>query len=545
MIVDQHGNPLRAAPAGRKLSAQPQNRDATYRTGVRGTPRDRPIGYTTAPTPARQIWELHRIREESRQQSLISPHFVAFLGWAKCVVVGSDPFGLRFPSMPKEERDRLRDPARDLRDRWREYQDTEIGMRGETLGELCGQTQDAMLVDGDAFIVPQRDGNAAWRYMWYPGDSLAETSRIPGTLDARGEPQRALGIEIDEWGRPIRYWFGARARYRNLGYTSWSTDVDAMPLPAAMVWHIRDRRRNGADLRGWPRIVGAYEYISRLNEFDQAFIRGAIRRVAASIALKRDMGATYGDVDRDIDSDFRDLPEQRITGAGPYTDESVKPYQESEAAAGGILELEPGYEATTITTGAPSPQEADVVGKFENRIAAALGVSIMTLTGDYSGTSFSGGQLGLMGDRRTADDLQYIQRRQVVARVYARWLGGVWTDLLMRWPMLRPDDRRIFEYARHSLPRMPVLEKGKILAAATGAVSAGIMGLVEARAEAGYSTDDVEAYLEEWREQRDMLGETAAGGESAPPMDGEPEDDEGEDDGPEDEDDMGEDDDAE
>ena len=531
MILDQYGNPLRAAPARRKLSAEPQNRETTYRTGVRGTPRDRPIGYTTAPTPARQIWELHRIREESRQQSLISPHFVAFLNWAKCVVVGSDAFGLRFPSMPKEERDRLRDPARDLRDRWREYQDAEIGMRGETLGELCGQTQDAMLIDGDSFIVPQRDpGNAAWRYMWYPGDSLAETSRIPGTIDARGEPQRALGIEIDEWGRPIRYWFGARAKYRNLGYTQWSTDVDAMPLPAAQVWHIRDRRRNGADLRGWPRIIGAFEYIARLNEFDQAFIRGAIRRVAASIALERDPGAAYGDVDRDIEADLRDVEEQRITGAGPYTDESIKAYQESEAAAGNILELEPGYKSTTIATGAPSPQEADVVAKFENRIAAALGVSIMTITGDYSGTSFSGGQLGLMGDRRTADDLQYVQRRQVVARVYARWLGGVWTDLLMRWPMLRPADRRIFESARHSLPRMPVLEKGKILAAASGAVSAGIMGLVEARAEAGYSTDDVEAFIEEWREQRDMLGETATGPESgAPLMDG----DEGEDDGPE------------
>ena len=56
------------------------------------------------------------------------------------------------------------------------------------------------------------------------------------------------------------------------------------------------------------------------------------------------------------------------------------------------------------------------------------------------------------------------------------------------------------------MPRMPVLEKGKIIVAVEKAVKAGFMTFPEARAEIGYATDDIEATMAEIAEQREMLG---------------------------------------
>ena len=287
-------------------------------------------------------------------------------------------------------------------------------------------------------------------------------------------------------------------------------------------------------MRGWPKVTSAFEYIARLNEFDQAHVRAAIRRVAAAIALERDAAMTFGDYDRDDEEVQRDLVDVRIEGAGEYTDESVKPYQEMEAHAGDILTLDPGYKPTRIDTGAPSAQDAEIAGSFESRICMALGMSVPTLTGDYKAVSYSGGQLGLIKERATSEDIQHIARRQIIRRVHLDWLMDEWVATLTKYPRLRPGDFSIFAAPDHVLPKMPVLEKGKILAAVEKAVKAGLITFPEARAEAGFATDDIEAIIDEIREQREMLGE--AGGDGDAPV-AEQDDDGGERDGEERDDD--------
>ena len=517
MIVDKHGDPIRGSRA-QLSTTEPVARSGNVQRAVRGFPRDRPIGYSIAPRPARQIWEQHRIREESRQQSLVSPHFRAFLEWAKRHVIGEDAFGLTFPLLSELEGERLGPASVWLRDEWREHQELEIGARDETLAELAAQCLNWMLVDGDCFVIPFMDGGET-RYQSYPGDALAESSHFPALSanPSANQPQRALGITVDSRGRPMLYHFGQRARYRSLGYTSYTSDIDVMDVPAARVWHVRDRRKDGGNVRGWPWIVGAYEYIARLNEFDQAFIRGAIRRVAAGLALKRDPMATFtGDRDGE-EAETRDLSDVRIDGSGEFADESVKPYQESEAHAGDILELEPGYDVVNIATGAPSAQEADIVKYFDFRICSALGASPMSLTGNYAGVSFSAGQLALIQERSTVEDLQGIVRRQIVRRVYGDFLEDRWLDLLVRFPRVTPADWRVFARPRHTMRRMPVLEKSKVIPAVLKAFESGLIRFAEARAEAGYSTDDTEAVIAAWRRERDMIGptSTAPGGGEA------------------------------
>ena len=157
---------------------------------VRSTPRNKPIGYTTAPPAARQTWELHKIREESRQLAITNPYLRAYLEWAKVHVVGAGPIPL-IMDVPREERERLREAVRWWRRRWKRHQALPLGSRMQNLSELEAQALHHQIVDGDSFIVPYND-RMGLKYQLYAGDALAEYSQVWAGGFGRGR-QKAAG----------------------------------------------------------------------------------------------------------------------------------------------------------------------------------------------------------------------------------------------------------------------------------------------------------------------------------------------------------------
>ena len=109
-------------------------------------------------------------------------------------------------------------------------------------------------------------------------------------------------------------------------------------------------------------------------------------------------------------------------------------------------------------------------------------------------------------------------RRQVIRRIYMNWLDDKWPELLMKFAKLRPDDYGVFAAAQYSMPTIQVLEKAKVLMAVEKAFAAGLIEYPEARAEAGYSTDDIETIIERVNEQKELLG-PQGGGSGPPPAD--------------------------
>ena len=190
-MAKKHGiaGAIRGAVAGFRgqlATGQPGTNNAGH-GAIRSVPRNKPIGYTIAPPASRQIWELHKIREESRQLALTNPYLRAYCEWAKVHVVGSDLIPLMM-DVPRGDRDRLREAAKWWRMRWRRHQRLPLGSRMQNLSELEAQALHHQIVDGDCFVLPYRNSQGRRSYQLYAGDALAETSHIPG-MSSRARPE--------------------------------------------------------------------------------------------------------------------------------------------------------------------------------------------------------------------------------------------------------------------------------------------------------------------------------------------------------------------
>ena len=507
-IVGIDGRPI-IGERPRRLSTGP--RSVQGGSGIRGVARNRPIGYTIAPPAARQIWELHKIREESRQLALTNPYLRAYCEWAKVHVIGTKPIPLAL-DIPREHRARLRNAAREWRRRWRRHQRFPVGSRGQNLSELEAQALYHTIVDGDCFIVPYA-GAMGRQYQLYAGDALAEQSHIPAIGSMPGARQRALGVDVDDRGNPIAYRFGSGARYGNLGYTSYQSELNVKTIDARRVWHVFDRRMDGTTVRGWPKISAAFDSLARVDEAFEAFVRSMIRRASIGLALSRDPELTEQPQLEDGEPDSRFVYEDAASATAGVegvrgTDESVAAYQEAEAQAGDLLILDPGYKSETINTGSPSPQEANLVQTIERRICGSLRTSPMTLLGDYRGVSYSAGQLERQEARETAGDMQDMIDRGVHGRAYHDFYFRTWPRFIMEFPEVEPTDRDTFKYPEHVYPRLTVVELSKVIPSVVKAFEAGLLDLVAARREIGQVTPDAEDMIAEWLEQREAMRAT-------------------------------------
>ena len=491
------------APSRLAQSESPAPRQGGL-TGSRLTGRDRAIGYTTAPPKARQVWELHRAREESRQLALVSPHWRAYIKWANGQVLGSRPTELAFPMMAKDARKRLDPAVRALRRRWRRFHyERDLGMRGENLLYLQAQVLYTRLVDGDCFIIPREVGGRR-RFMFFPGDALAENQT---GHDAATGWSRALGIATDEWGLPRVYYFGFGARARPSGYMSWSAEVDPVPVAAENVWHFRERSEDGTLLRSYPWCVSAIDYIHKLHEYRGAFIRSAVARAAAQLFLSShpEMGAYAGEAA----SDRSALWEQGGADANPANgadDAPVQGWQEAVLNAGEALILPPGYEAKRMDTGTPSQNDYMEVRSMERAICAALRASPMALLADYQGVSFSSAQHASGHERTSVEGFQAWVGTELLTPVYVPWFAAQWPDLMREFPELRAEDYEVLREAEHVFKPYQPLEKHRLIGPIKEAWDGGLYTLSRSRAELGEDPSDVESMIEEWKAERELFG---------------------------------------
>ena len=476
--------------------------------GSRATGRNRALGYTTAPPKARQVWELHRAREESRQLALVSPHWRAYVKWADGQVLGKKPTELAFPMRPKDSKERLGPAIATLRKWWRRFHYRQIGMRGENLLYLRAQVLYTRLVDGDCFVVPREGPDGRPRYMFFPGDALAETET---GYDAASGGSRALGVATDEWGFPKAYYFGFGGRARPSGYMSWSSEVDPVRVPADRVWHLRERFEDGTLLRSYPWCTSALDYIDKLHHYRSAFIRSAVARAAVQLFLSShiEMGAWAGDGaggDRPIWE--QQPPTQTSTGTGGAGESDAERlgWEEAVANAGEVLKLPPGYKAERMDTGSPTQNDYMEVRSMERAICASLRVSPMALLADYQGVSFSSAQHASGHERTSVEGFQSWIGMDLLAPVYQPWFAERWPDLLREHPELRPEDYEVLREAEHVFKPYQPLEKHRLIGPVKEAWDGALFTLSRARAELGEDSSDIESIIAEWQYERKLYG---------------------------------------
>ena len=488
---------------------------------VQTVKRDRVIGNTIAPPGARQQWELHRAREESRNLYLTSPIWQSFIYFSRIQVRGWQPARLDFDRMTREQKARLKDVVRFIRKEWLRYQMIPgVGGTGRSIHQMAGSALYHMAVDGDCFLTARQDMRGMRIWDLYPGDALAEqyTERFQTSPNSRTS-SLMLGVEVDDHLRPLAYHFGTSGSLArlNFGYHSFGTaGYEVLRLPAGQVQHIRDMSSEVTAVRGWPRCVAVIEDISRLDEWYAALVRSAITRASIALALEKseflgDPGALLGN-DQSGASAFGHLARAQNVGTDNgvdqdrEVDQDVKRYQEFQTAAGSIMELLPGYKPHQISTGSPTTQEAVTMAMLEQRVCSALRVTPATLLGDYKAMSFSNVQGAHVHEREAIQDQQNNLKSQFYRPVYFDFINRRLINLVSRFPEIEIGDFDALRFPAIILRSYLVIDKQRLIGPLLKVFSQGLMTWSELREELGYLGSDPESVIEEWKENRRMLG---------------------------------------
>ncbi len=287
----------------------------------------------------------------------------------------------------------------------------------------------------------------------------------PGSTNTRNEIR--MGIEVDEFGRPVAYWIKPRhpgdVRLRGPG------PLDAYErVLAADVLHLRVVDR-WPQTRGEPWLHTAVTKLDNLNEYSSLEVQAARA------------GAAYFATITTPDPDSASLPTDDSEGDKPVMD--LEPLT--------IQELAPGEELTFHTPNRPNVALDPFMRAMLREVSAGACASYESLSRDYSQSNYSSSRLALIDDRELYRALQ-----QWFIRSFRRPLHAVWMfqAVLSRAVSTIPIDSYAldpakFEAARFKPRGWSWIDPTKEVNAYKEAVKAGFMTVTDVIALTGNGVD--------------------------------------------------------
>lgn len=216
-----------------------------------------------------------------------------------------------------------------------------------------------------------------------------------GPTLAEGNEWR-MGVEVNEWGRPVRYAFLTRHPGDYWFYNIPERNQKHVFLPAEDVIHLFLPERPGQN-RGVPWFHPVMSDAHQL----QGYLEAAVIRARAGASIMGFVTSPEGELDADdVEGD------RRI----------------SEFEPGQFKYLEPGQSITVPDINSPDQQFEMFVRNSVRRFASGFGCSYETLSRDFSDTNYSSSRLSLLEDREHWKVVQAYVIEHFHMRVYREWL---------------------------------------------------------------------------------------------------------------------------
>lgn len=251
--------------------------------------------------------------------------------------------------------------------------------------------------DGE-FVCQEVRGKAAGKYGYalHPIDAELLDQDAEQELDD-GQFVR-LGVQCNEWGRPIGYWIKDQTSQRSsyyLGYFGHGRKF----YPADQIIHAFAARRIGQK-RGLPWMSTSLFRMRMLAGLEDS----------ASVAARA--GAQQmGTIEREVGEDVPLDGEQ--SQGGPRT---------IETEPGVLIELKPGEKLAAFNPNYPSDQLDPFMKGIVRGIAAGLNVSYNSLANDLEGVNYSSMRSGRSDDNDAWRILQRWELQSFHKRVFRNWL---------------------------------------------------------------------------------------------------------------------------
>ncbi|MBQ0934642.1 phage portal protein [Ideonella paludis] len=281
-----------------------------------------------------------------------------------------------------------------------------------------------------------------------------------------------MGVEVDEWQRPVAYWLYPRHPGDNLASATVPTS-NYIRVPADEIIHVclLDRPYQ---TRGVPWMHATLVKLRHMGGYEEAEIVAA--RASAAI-----MG-------------FRQRPELDMPGEDDDggADDIVDGERVTDMEPGIIMDLGPGETFTGFNPSRPNAALDPFMRFMLRSVAAGIGVSYESLSRDYSQSNYSSSRLSLLEDRELWRVLQDWLIETLCEPVFAAWLEMAVLGGELNLPAYETQPH-IYEAVRWAPRGWKWVDPAKEGAAAKSDVRSGFTTLTDVLAEQG---EDLEEHFQ-------------------------------------------------
>ena len=205
-----------------------------------------------------------------------------------------------------------------------------------------------------------------------------------------------MGVEVDEFYRPVAYWI--RKRHPNdIRFGTWRASEEVERVAADQILHL-------CTIDRWPQTRGEpwmHTVLRRLNDMDGYS--------EAEIVRARGQAVRMGIIESGED-------------ASSFGEEQPDGSVETELEPGTVQRLNPGEKWHDSNPTAPNPQLDPFMRYMLREVAAGTGPSYESLSRDYSQSNYSSSRLALLDDRDLWRHLQWWLIRDFRERVHRLWI---------------------------------------------------------------------------------------------------------------------------
>ena len=360
--------------------------------------------------------------------------------------------------------------------------------------------------DGEAIVrkVPQAFGKGKIPFALEVIEPDLLLDQTGSFLTNQGTAVR-LGIEVNEWHRPVGYWM----RTTHPGDYSFvrNTVVDqTVRIDAAQIEHLYLVER-WPQTRGTPWMHMVLRRLRDIGEYTKSEIVAA--RAAANIV---------------------GFVQQNPDFANPNGFDPEKPRPDFvKSEPGTFRRLLPGETFSGFSPARPNANLDAFMRYMLREVAAGVGVSYETLSRDYSQSNYSSSRLALLDDRDLWRMLQGWLISNFLSRIYREWLDAAVLSGVLKLPGYWNDKAR-FQAVRFKPRGWSWIDPSKEVAAYREAVSCGFMSRSSVISAIGNGQDreEVDREIRADQDGAEELGLKFATGGGGQPVPSDPQPNQGE-----------------
>lgn len=303
-------------------------------------------------------------------------------------------------------------------------------------------------------------------------------------LEAKRGHNVEQGIELDEYARPVGYWFQSKAKNP---YTS-AINLDSEFYDAKNILHLFFKVRP-QQIRGVSLFTSIIRRIRDVDEYMDAKVIAA--RIAACLAV------------------FVTSPDPSVRfGAGTETDSADATKRIKSIKPGTVNYMRPGEQIATASPSGAESGSTEVLASQLRLIALGLNLSYETLSGDLSRVNFSSGRMGSLEDRKHFKRDQQWLIDHLCRPVFNRWFETVVMKSDLNVPDFSTNKAKYLASVSWKCPGWQWVDPLKEISAHKEALKAGLITLSEVCAQLGLDYAEVLEQLGKEKQLAEEFGLT-------------------------------------